>query len=1255
MKKLSFLFIWLILALHAFTQLPEGSYELTQLEGNYVLVTITGPVENYATFICKGTIDQVKAAVFEAGELTVDRNNRDNLEETIDLGLLPYDIKYFNGNNENMIVSGGNKLTLLDGDTHSTIIEEFEADTKVSLHNMAFMPVSPYRNQIVVNQRLDGNSDRFFIICAWEGGGLKVIESEADDSFVEFQDFYDDEGSQLLSSSVHHYCDTSFFWVLNYWDGTCKVKKYSWDKDNHHYFYDTENEFELTNNEIIDFQTRLTPGPLRIALLDMVLELDPITLQQTDQYDDLIVDKFEHIYAHIKGEHEIYNFETESTYYNEDIITFATSGCYDWDNARVYFTGYCDKELDPDFRVINYKPNDSFLFYPLDGAMDVQYNNSQVLEPGDGRVLAVGNNQIIAFDDDGLKNCPTGNDFSQLDCHFGYRIAFDANPTAPPPYDERIGITVACLIDGVLVQRKGYDCSTPPDSETIIETGISSSASCFHEDENTAYFFYNGDGGSNIYYSWDETNDVATISKIDEDVDLSESVVDCIYNKESNLVLASIQSQCDGYTRFLEIVDGNEVVSEEMFDNIGRFINFNNYVYCYSNIVSPTPKNYVYRIWQSNGTVNKQSVQVDNEVNSMNINEEDHLVYGTFVYSSPNGNGMAFEMNANLSNVETHLLEKDDPVDICYIAGLDKIYIAQYNDAVIEVYNSSFVHQSDININGHPKAIEYNAYQREAWVISDNIDNDNGYTHLSIIDCEKDQVIEEKLIRRSDGYTYDAINDQLYLHTNYPYVNDDGDFAYNIKALNGFNNEFSNKINTNLIAYNDIYLRKERTVTARPSINHNDNYIYVGNYGSATATKIKAYDETFTYRPGWKWISFPRLERYKDEIFPTIPLLERLYPWIPGITPENIFMEFDPAFTYLYISYDFTSLWDPNSTLNEVKSTQGYKLYYEGNVPDVTLRLEGAKEDYDATIDLATGENWVGYFLDENYYPAQCIPAALWDKLVQIKTQYWSMTKKPFSDPPWFIQGTITPFRYGDLVILKTDSEYPGFQWQQAGDGEAPSEMPAAEYYSFEEQADYLPIYVETDSTADIAEIAVLANGEVRGAAVRHMGDTLVEVNAYLEGVPAGTVLEFETWNGYKSKAAERGTYVVIDHYRKVREKRNLYTDEKANFYHVSLKSNETYSVAPEIGPVTCKPNPFTNKVEFSFHLNQEGNVQIDIFDLQGNPVKTVIKGHYPEGIYKFTWQGDNESGKRIEPGVYFYKVNVGNKVVQSDKLVMIK
>ena len=110
-----------------------------------------------------------------------------------------------------------------------------------------------------------------------------------------------------------------------------------------------------------------------------------------------------------------------------------------------------------------------------------------------------------------------------------------------------------------------------------------------------------------------------------------------------------------------------------------------------------------------------------------------------------------------------------------------------------------------------------------------NGETDAGFTKVTIIDCITDQAIQEEQIRRSDGYIYDTINDQLYFHTNYPDVNDNGELEYNIKALNGFNNEFSNQVNTNLYTYSDIFLSKDRTVPSRPSYNYADNYIYVGN------------------------------------------------------------------------------------------------------------------------------------------------------------------------------------------------------------------------------------------------------------------------------------------------------------------------------------------------------------------------------------------------------------------------------------------
>jgi len=458
-------------------------------------------------------------------------------------------------------------------------------------------------------------------------------------------------------------------------------------------------------------------------------------------------------------------------------------------------------------------------------------------------------------------------------------------------------------------------------------------------------------------------------------------------------------------------------------------------------------------------------------------------------------------------------------------------------------------------------------------------------------------------------------------------------------------------VSLDLYNYSDIFLSKKQSVPSKLSHNYEDNLIYVGNFGGSSISKIKAFDESLTFNltngVGWKWISFPRMERFKDESFDAQTLLSRIEPW----PPSNLYMEYDPDPIPLKFKQFYIGLW--TGDLNDLKSTQGYKLKYEGNTNQASIRFEGAKEDYDATIDMNFGANWVGYFLNQSYLPQQCIPENIWAGLTQIRTQYWTMVKILQNPPTWL--GKPKPFQYGELVVLTTNHP-EDFQWQIPGGGGSDAEnIPQTNFYSFTEQADYLPFYVEMDSLSDIQEIAVLADGEVKGAAIREPGDTLVEVNGYLQGVPSGAVIEFGTWNGYKSEPVEKGNYVVIDHARKLREKRNIYAGEKASYYHVSLKNNEMYDIPSEIGLVTCHPNPFDNNTTFTFRINEENNIIIWIFNLQGNLVKTLIDGYYPEGFYKLTWKGDNESGDRIEPGIYFYKVSNGTKTLQTDKIVLIE
>jgi hypothetical protein len=281
-----------------------------------------------------------------------------------------------------------------------------------------------------------------------------------------------------------------------------------------------------------------------------------------------------------------------------------------------------------------------------------------------------------------------------------------------------------------------------------------------------------------------------------------------------------------------------------------------------------------------------------------------------------------------------------------------------------------------------------------------------------------------------------------------------------------------------------------------------------------------------------------------------------------------------------------------------------------------------------------------------------CLPPAMWDNYLQIRTQYWSMTWSP---PFIQLRGKKTPLEYGDMVILKLSAPFPGFQWQWQGEAAEDSEIAEATYFEWEEKSDYTPFYIETDSTCTAEEIAVLADGVVMGAGVREPGDTLIEVRGYLEGVSAGALIEFQTWDGYKSRPVKRGGYAVYDHSRNTLQKRNIYAGENKMYYHVSLKEGITYELTPDIGTITCSPNPFSNTITFSFVLNTENYVTLEVFDINGSLVRTVAVGQYPAGYYNFEWDGNNEAGQKANTGVYFYHATTGSGMVHSGKIVMIK
>jgi len=83
-------------------------------------------------------------------------------------------------------------------------------------------------------------------------------------------------------------------------------------------------------------------------------------------------------------------------------------------------------------------------------------------------------------------------------------------------------------------------------------------------------------------------------------------------------------------------------------------------------------------------------------------------------------------------------------------------------------------------------------------------------------------------------------------------------------------------------------------------------------------------------------------------------------------------------------------------------------------------------------------------------------------------------------------------------------------------------------------------------------------------------------------------------------------------------------------------------------------PNPFNPTTEISFGLPSDGNVSVEVYDIMGRRVRTLVNDYRPAGLYVVTWDGSNDNGTKVASGVYLYKLASGDKVI-TKKMVMLK
>ncbi len=83
-------------------------------------------------------------------------------------------------------------------------------------------------------------------------------------------------------------------------------------------------------------------------------------------------------------------------------------------------------------------------------------------------------------------------------------------------------------------------------------------------------------------------------------------------------------------------------------------------------------------------------------------------------------------------------------------------------------------------------------------------------------------------------------------------------------------------------------------------------------------------------------------------------------------------------------------------------------------------------------------------------------------------------------------------------------------------------------------------------------------------------------------------------------------------------------------------------------------PNPFNVVTNISFVLDCRQNVCLEIFNILGQKVNTVVNSILPAGVYNYEWNGTDDSGTPMSSGVYLYNLKVEFHQL-SKKMILMK
>ncbi|NOQ21902.1 MAG: T9SS type A sorting domain-containing protein [Candidatus Aegiribacteria sp.] len=82
------------------------------------------------------------------------------------------------------------------------------------------------------------------------------------------------------------------------------------------------------------------------------------------------------------------------------------------------------------------------------------------------------------------------------------------------------------------------------------------------------------------------------------------------------------------------------------------------------------------------------------------------------------------------------------------------------------------------------------------------------------------------------------------------------------------------------------------------------------------------------------------------------------------------------------------------------------------------------------------------------------------------------------------------------------------------------------------------------------------------------------------------------------------------------------------------------------IHSISLSPNPAAEYLNLNYSLQNTSEVKIEVYNIAGQLVRQLVDEDMPQGSHDFIWQGTDDSDRRLPSGIYIFRIETEEMVV---------